>query len=73
MFEIEGVEPVPDFPDREFNEAITIVDISENIILKAISKLKPSTSQWPDNFHPLLIKECSHQLLPQLNFLKIFS
>ena len=49
VFEIEGVEPIPDFPDRELNEAITTVDDSENVILKAISKLKPSKSQGPDN------------------------
>ena len=72
MFETEGEEPIPDFPDRDFNEAITTVDISENVILKAISKLKPSKSQGPDNLHPKLIKECSHQLLTPLKeiFLK---
>ena len=31
VFETDGVEPLPDFPDREFDEAITTVDISENI------------------------------------------
>ena len=50
VFETEGEEPIPDFPDRDFNKAITTVDISENVILKAISKLKPSKSQGPDNF-----------------------
>ena len=34
--------------------------------MKAISKLKPSKSQGPDNLHPKLIKECSHQLLTPL-------
>ena len=63
VFESEGAEPIPDFPDREFNETKTTVDISESTILKAISKLKPSKSQGPDNLHPKLIKECSHQLL----------
>ena len=71
MFETEGEEPIPDFPDRDFNEAITTVDISENVILKAISKLKPSKSQGPDNLHPKLIKECSHQMLTPLK--EIFS
>ena len=71
VFETEGEEPIPDFPDRDFNEAITTVDISENVILKAISKLKPSKSQEPDNLHPKLIKECSHQLLTPLK--EIFS
>ena len=71
VFETEGEEPIPDFPDRDFNEAITTMDISENVILKAISKLKPSKSQGPDNLHPKLIKECSHQLLTPLK--EIFS
>ena len=71
VFETEGEEPIPDFPDRDFNEAITTVNISENVILKAISKLKPSKSQGPDNLHPKLIKECSHQLLTPLK--EIFS
>ena len=71
VFKTEGEEPIPDFPDRDFNEAITTVDISENVILKAISKLKPSKSQGPDNLHPKLVKECSHQLLTPLK--EIFS
>ena len=54
-----------------FNEAITTVDISENVILKAISKLKPSKSQGPDNLHAKMIKEYSHQLLTPLK--EIFS
>ena len=52
VFELEGAEPIPDFLDRDFNETITTVDFSESTILKAISKLKPSKSQGPDNLHP---------------------
>ena len=66
VFETEGTEALPDFPDREFADIITTVEITENTIMKAISKLKPSKSQGPDNIHPKLIKECSHQLLTPL-------
>ena len=66
VFESEGAEPIPDFPNREFNETITTVDISESTILKAILKLKPSKSQGRNNLHPKLIKECLNQMLTLL-------
>ena len=66
VFETEGTEALPDFPDREFTDIITTVEITENTIMKAISKLKPAKSQGPGNIHPKLIKECSHQLLTPL-------
>ena len=73
VFETEGTEALPDFPDREFAEIITTVEITENTIMKAISKLKPSKSQGPDNMHPKLIKECSHQLLTPLKTIFVTS
>ena len=47
------------------------MDNSENVILKAISKFKPSKLQGPDNLHRKLIKECAHHLLTPLK--EIFS
>ena len=44
----------------------TIVVIGALRVKKAISKLKPSKSQGPDNLHPNLIKECSDQLIQPL-------
>ena len=46
-FESERPEILQVFPVRDFDEIITTVDITENKIIKVISKLKPSKSQEP--------------------------
>ena len=66
VFETEGSGPLPDFPDREFMEVLTTIDITDDDIKKAIAKLKPSKSQGPDNLHPKFIKKCSEQLIEPL-------
>ena len=66
VFETEKSGPLPDFPDREFMEVLTTIDITSDDIKKAVAKLKPSKSQGPDNLHPKLIKECSEQLIKPL-------
>ena len=66
VFESAGSGTLPEFHDRDFNEVVTTINITDNTITKAISKLKPSKSQGPDNLHPKLIKECSHPLLEPL-------
>ena len=66
MSETEKSGLLPDFPDREFMEVLTTIDITSDDIKKAIAKLKPSKSQGPDNLHPKFIKECSEQLIKPL-------
>ena len=66
VFETEGPGPLPEFPDRNFIEALSTIEITTDNIKKAILKLKPSKSQGTDNLHPKVIKECSDQLMEPL-------
>ena len=51
---------LPDFENRPFTEPLYTcnTEITEELITKAIDKLKPTKAQGPDNIHPKLIKEC---------------
>ena len=50
--------PLPQFNDRQFVQELNTISITEENILKAIDRIKPTKSQGPDNIHPMLIKEC---------------
>ena len=69
VFEIESQGALPEFPDRDFHETLSYVEITENLVEKAIDRLKPSKSQGPDNLHPKLIKECKNTLLQPLTLI----
>ena len=66
VFEIESQGALPEFPDRDFDETLSYVEITENLVEKATDRLKPSKSQGPDNLHPKLIKECKKTILQPL-------
>ena len=62
VFEEEGTENIPDFPDRPFSEPLYSFEITENLLEKAIDKVKETKSKGPDNIHPMLIKKCKKAL-----------
>ena len=51
VFEIEGQGALPEFQDRDFDETLTYIEISENLVAKSIDRMKPSKSQGPDDIH----------------------
>ena len=57
VFELEGDGPIPDFDERQYNQELNHILITEEHIEKAINKLKQSKSQGPDNIHPKFLKE----------------
>ncbi|MEW8548552.1 MAG: reverse transcriptase domain-containing protein [Candidatus Thiodiazotropha sp.] len=69
VFEKEGPEALPEFHDRTFTESLDTININENLVGKAVDKLKPSKSQGPDNIHPKLIKECKNSIVPPLTII----
>ena len=69
VFETEGPGPLPEFPDRNFIETLSTIEIIADNIKKPILKLKPSKSQGPDNLHPKVIKDCSDQLIEPLKLI----
>ena len=56
VFEEEGIENIPDFPDCPFSEPLYSFEITENLLEKAIDKVKETKSKGPHNIHPMLIK-----------------
>ena len=47
--EDEGSDNLPDFENRPFTEPLCNTEITEELITKAIDKLKPTKAQGPDN------------------------
>ena len=56
VFEEEGTENKPNFPDRPFSELLYSFEITENLVEKAIDKVKETKSKGPDNIHTMSIK-----------------
>ena len=48
VFEREGSNPLPAFEQREFLTELTDIHITEEQVIKTISKLNPSKSQGPN-------------------------
>ena len=57
VFEEEGSENIPNFPDCPFSELLYSFEITENLLEKAIDKVKETKSKGPDNIYPMLIKK----------------
>ena len=68
MYTCEGDEPVPDFQSK-FSNPLDIVNVSEEDLEKALSKLKVNKSPGPDDLHPRILKELSHKLAKPLKML----
>ena len=62
VFEDGGTENLPDFQDCPFTEPLHSIEIIENILKKAIDKVKETKSKCPDNIHSMLIKKCKKSL-----------
>ena len=58
VFETEDPGALPESIDRNFDEFLSHIEITETLVEKAIDRPKPSKSQGPDNIHPKLVKEC---------------
>lgn len=57
VFEAEGDGPIPEFEQRHYENELSDIMITEEIIDKLINQLKSSKSQGPDNIHPKFLKE----------------
>ena len=60
VFQKEESTPLPQFNARQFAHELNTISITEENILKAIDRIKPTKSQGPDNIHPMLIKNVKH-------------
>jgi hypothetical protein len=55
-------DSVPDLPELEISDQLNNVLISEDSVLKKLTKLKPTKSPGPDGFHPKLFNELKEVL-----------
>ena len=63
VFELEGDGPIPDFDERQYNQELNHILITEEHIEKAINKLKQSKSQGPGYIHRIFfLKESQFSL-----------
>jgi hypothetical protein len=62
VFTREDMSNMPDFPDRFFNETLTELHITRDMVLKKLEQLKPSKSPGPDGLHPRVAKELAEVL-----------
>lgn len=72
-FTVESDEDMPHFTERQVNTVLDNINMTQENILRAFSKLQPNKSPGPDNFHPKLIMETSQELLEPLEIIFINS
>ena len=57
LFEVEDKGNLPVLNERNFDEPLLTVDITEEKVLNVLKELKDGKSQGPDQIHPMLLKE----------------
>ncbi|MEW8544372.1 MAG: reverse transcriptase domain-containing protein, partial [Candidatus Thiodiazotropha sp.] len=57
VFVTEGDEDLPVFDQRNYIQPLETVNITEDLVSKAIDRLNPTKSQGPDCIHPKVLKE----------------
>ena len=62
VFTNEPNEEMPYFEERIYEEAIKDIDITTDMILKKLKKLKVNKSPGPDRIHPRVLHEISNQI-----------
>ena len=58
----EDTAELPELPNKVANQQLSDVNFNCEDILKLLQGLKPDNSPGPDMIHPLLLKECAHEL-----------
>jgi len=62
VFTNEDVSHIPTMEDRNFETFLEDIYISPSDVEKKLDKLKSNKSPGIDSIHPLLLKECAHEL-----------
>ena len=70
VFKKENLDNIPNFDDRPFNQTIETVNITKELVEKAIKRVNPTKSQGPDKIHPRFIEQTKDNIIEPLT--KIF-
>ena len=68
VFNEKTYEPDQPLPKRTDKKIMDIV-INDDIVLKALKKLKPGKSPGPDGLHPRILKEAGDEIAPALTII----
>ena len=66
VFTKEPLGEMPYFEERNFQTLLSSIEISEDMILKKLKKIKVNKSPGPDTIHPRVINELSNALTKPL-------
>ena len=70
VFKKENLDNIPSFEDIPFTHTIETVNITKELVEKAIKKVNPTKSQGPDHIHPRFIEQTKDNIVKPLT--KIF-
>ena len=66
VFKKENLDNIPNFEDRPFTHTVETVNITEELVEKAIRKVNPTKSQGPDHIHPRFIEQTKDNIVKPL-------
>lgn len=66
VFTDEPDGEMPEFDEREYEKALSTIQITEDMILTKLKKIKVNKSPGPDTLHPRVIREISGEICKPL-------
>ena len=56
------MQTLPEIDDFHYDQPLSSIDISQDIVYNKLTNLKPDKSPGPDGIHPRVLKEAASQL-----------
>ena len=66
VYTIEDIENWPSVQPQSSHTELTVVDVTEEKVMKKLENLNVSKAPGPDGISPRLLKECKHELVTPL-------
>ena len=66
VYTIEDIENWPSVQPQSSHTELTVVDVTEERVMKKLENLNVSKAPGPDGISPRLLKECKHELVTPL-------
>ena len=69
VFETEDDQNIPTIIKQAYTHELTNIEVTSNMVEKAITHINSSKSQGPDIFHPKVVKETKATLVDPLKYI----
>ena len=69
MFTKEQDDEMPYFEERKYDKIISSIEITEDIVIKKLKKIKINKSPGPDKIHPRVLREISQAICKPLQII----